>query len=618
MPDHVSHIILLPQGADWEWYKAIRNYVLHFRVTVTQSADDAGSFHGTSHTITVIDVPDGWPGDIVTWLHDNYPNAKLDVISVATPSQTAYVLDKRVAQDDRYGAEEGPQEPDVPDVPDVPDIPDIPDVPDVPDTPDVPDVPGEADFIWPTAGVEARVNQRFAANPWIYRKWPQLPGHEGIDVLAPEGTDVLACADGRIHEVDTAHPDQPDSFPYGNFVQIEHRIDGLTWRTTYAHLNQVVVNEGQAVSQGDKIGASGATGNVRGEEGGAHLHLTMAKEGAQTDGYLPGLVDPEAYLTWPDGHRLTPDASLPHIYGMHQDTNREMAALMRDNGIKGYIVWSEGIGDNPDEQGGGDDYADLTTDFGHTPIVRLNNGYQGAGTLPRRSRYDAFAHRCANWVSRSRGANIWVIGNEMNNPGEHPEGERISAEAYAECFNRVYAAIKNVQPNAIVTTGAVDPTNAAMGDCRDYFLTILENVDAVDAIALHAYSHGPEPWLVVSDQKFEHAPLTWQYYHFRMFETFMEAIPERLQHLPVYITETNHLEITAGGAHGWVDQNEGWIWAMYQRVDEWNRRGGQQVLCSALYRYPQVDEWVIRGKGLVIEDFRQAMGMKYRPYVRWP
>ena len=32
MPDYVSHIILLPQGADWEWYKAIRNYLLHFRV----------------------------------------------------------------------------------------------------------------------------------------------------------------------------------------------------------------------------------------------------------------------------------------------------------------------------------------------------------------------------------------------------------------------------------------------------------------------------------------------------------------------------------------------------------------------------------------------------------
>ena len=54
MADYISHIILLPQGAEWEWYEAIRNYMLYFRVTVTQSADDAGSFHGTSHTITVV------------------------------------------------------------------------------------------------------------------------------------------------------------------------------------------------------------------------------------------------------------------------------------------------------------------------------------------------------------------------------------------------------------------------------------------------------------------------------------------------------------------------------------------------------------------------------------
>jgi hypothetical protein len=56
---------------------------------------------------------------------------------------------------------------------------------------------------------------------------------------------------------------------------------------------------------------------------------------------------------------------------------------------------------------------------------------------------------------------------------------------------------------------------------------------------------------------------------------------------------------------------------MYQRVDEWNRRGGQQVLCAALYRYIEVDEWVIRGRRQIIEDFQQAMGMAYRPYVRW-
>ena len=97
----------------------------------------------------------------------------------------------------------------------------------------------------------------------------------------------------------------------------------------------------------------------------------------------------------------------------------------------------------------------------------------------------------------------------------------------------------------------------------------------------------------------------------------MEAIPVGLRHLPVYITEANHLFQTHEEDFGWVDQNEGWVWTMYQRVDEWNRRGGQQILCALLYRYPPIDPWVIRGKGLVIQDLQQCMALKYRPYVRW-
>jgi hypothetical protein len=577
MPDYISHIILLPQGAGWEWYEAIRNYMLHFRVTVTQSADDAGSFHGISHTITVIDVPGAWPGNIVDWLRVNYPGAALDVVQVGDAQALTNILDERVQTEDRYGERQ------------------------------------TLFLSWPTAA-EPRINQRFAASPWIYRQW-NTPGHEGIDCYAPQSTPVLACADGDVYFVDTAHPNQPSDYPYGNQVRIQHLFDKQVYRTIYAHLESVRVKKGDRVTRGQQIGASGATGNVIGGSG-HHLHLSYRKEGVQTDGYLPEYVDPELYLIWPDGRRLTPDKSLPHLYGVHEDANAEMARAMRDAGVQGYILWTEGIGADPNDPGGGRDYAGLVTAYGHTAIARLNHGYDTAGTIPRSSKYADFARRCANWVARSRGCKIWVIGNEPNNPREHPSGEQITAARYAECFNRVYEAIKGVQPDAIVTLGAIDPTNAVMGDCRQYFLTVLDNLSAVDGIALHAYTHGPDPRFIVSDRKFEHPPLTWQYYHFRMFEPFMEAIPERLSRVPVYLTETNHLFKTQEEDYGWVDRNEGWVWAMYQWVDEWNRRGGQQIRCALLYRYPPTDAWVIRGKGKVIEDFQQVMALKYRPYVR--
>lgn len=587
MPDYISHIILLPQGAGWEWYEAVKEYLQKFRVTVTQSADDAGSFHGLSHTITVVDMPGAWPGDIVAWLEDNYPEAELDVIRVSNPKQLSGVLGERVDTNDRYGKQQ----------------------------------------MWLGQPLEVQekplISQRFAASPWDYRKW-RFPGHEGTDFAVPVGTPVRACADGKVTRVDTDHPNDPENYPYGNQVRIEHQLGGTLYKTFYAHLSSVRVREDQWVRRGEVIGRSGDTGNVTGP----HLHLAFKRRGELKD--RPGFrdpyavsefyLDPEHFLFWPDGSRLRFDASLPHIYGVHEDHDAAAARLMRDQDVKGYILWTEGIGSDPDDPGGGRNYAQLTTDYGHTTIVRLNYGYehdlQHKGTIPHSSLYSDFAERCANWVARSQGCRIWVIGNEPNNPREHPQGESITASRFARCFDLVYRAIKRVQPDSIVVPGAIDPTNAAMGDCRQYFWDMLAEIDDLDGLAIHAYTHGPDPRNIVSSRRFEHPPLTWQYYHFRMFETFMEAVPESLRHLPVYLTETNHLFKTVDGDWGWVDQNEGWVWAMYERVDEWNRRGGQQIHCALLYRYPPIDHWVIHGKQNVIQDFRQSMTLRYRPYIR--
>lgn len=579
MPDYVSHIILLPQGAGWEWYEAVRTYVEKYRVTVTQSADDAGSFHGLSHTITVVDTPGGWPGDIVVWLQQNYPDAQRDIIRVSRPAELARLLTERAEADDRYGAR-------------------------------------QMILSWPLPQ-EVIVSQRFAARPWVYRRW-QFPGHEGMDFAAPVGTPVLACADGRVYFVDTDHPADPDRYPYGHQVRIEHTTGEGAYRTYYAHLSAVHVRKDQQVHRGQTIGLSGDTGNVDGP----HLHLALKLRGSQPSD-RPGFadpynsaetyLDPEFYLIRPDGRRLWPSVSLPTIYGVHEDQNAEAAHLMRDQGVQGYILWTEGLLHGPD---GGRNYAASTTEHGHIAIARLNHGYEPNGTIPHSSRHAEFAHRCVNWVSHSSGCRIWIIGNEPNNPREHPPGEAITAQRYARCFNQVYRAIKEVQPESTVALAAIDPTNAAMGDCRQYFWDVLANVEAVDGIALHAYTHGPDPQLIIDPMRFDRPPLTWQFYHFRMFETFMEAIPESLRHLPVYLTETNHLYRTGEGDWGWVNQNKGWVWAMYQRVDEWNRRGGQQILCALLYRYPQIDPWAIGDKDQVIEDFRQAMGLGYRPYVR--
>lgn len=605
-----SHIVLLPHGSDWAWYQAIQGYTLHYRVTVAQSADDAGSFHGRNHTVTAVVYPGAWGGgDIGDWLHQHYASAQLDLVRVTTPAELARRLESRMTHDDRFGRNEP--------------------------YPDAEPVEKPFRLHWPVnpelinrfGPPWASFSRFFAASPWDYR--PGLPAHEGLDFMAATGEPIRACAHGVVVELDKdpTHitPDQTKRFPYGFFVRIRHVHAGQTFETLYAHLSEVLVSLGQAVEVGQTIGKAGATGRVTGP----HLHLNLTQSGAQTGIYRPGYVDPHLFLEWPDGWVLTPREDLPHLYGVHDEfdeapESQKAGFIMRQAGVRGHLLWTEGIGSDPNDTSGADYRPRVVGD--HVVIVRLNNGYETDGTLPRSSRYADFARRCGNFARNTRGAHVYVIGNEMNNPREWPNGQPIWPEDYARCFNLVYQRIKEANPDAIVCPGAVDPYNSGLflpphnspyGDMRRYWKTMLENIAACDGLAIHSYTHGPDPRLVENTSiVFGNPPLETVRYHFWAFEDTLDATPERFRQLPVYLTETNHLFPVTEPFWGWRDVNEGWVWTMYQQVDEWNKRGGQQIHAAILYRYPPRDEWVFFNKPRVIEDWKQAMSLKLRPYKR--
>ena len=78
---------------------------------------------------------------------------------------------------------------------------------------------------------------------------------------------------------------------YGNCVQIDHGTadDGSSYATLYAHMSSFCVSAGQTVHKGDVIGYVGNTGDVRGANGGYHLHLELRINGTRTDPlqYIP-------------------------------------------------------------------------------------------------------------------------------------------------------------------------------------------------------------------------------------------------------------------------------------------------------------------------------------------
>ena len=111
----------------------------------------------------------------------------------------------------------------------------------------------ETGFVWPVAG---RISGIYGSQR-ILNGEPRWP-HFGVDVAAPEGTPVVAPADGLVV---LAHPDMYYS---GGTVLLDHG-HGLT--SAYLHLQEVSVEEGQMLRQGERLGSVGATGRVTG----AHL-----------------------------------------------------------------------------------------------------------------------------------------------------------------------------------------------------------------------------------------------------------------------------------------------------------------------------------------------------------
>lgn len=97
--------------------------------------------------------------------------------------------------------------------------------------------------------------------------------HTGTDIAMPEGTPILAAADGTV-EIANGTDSWGDS--YGYYVKLDH---GSGFETLYAHCSSICVTAGQEVSQGEVIGYVGSTGNSTGN----HLHFEVRKNGQRVD-----------------------------------------------------------------------------------------------------------------------------------------------------------------------------------------------------------------------------------------------------------------------------------------------------------------------------------------------
>ncbi len=114
------------------------------------------------------------------------------------------------------------------------------------------------------------------SSPFGYRENPfsgEIEYHNGTDIAAPNGTQVLAAAAGT---VTIANGIDSWGGGYGYHIKIDN---GNGLETLYAHCSSICVTPGQQVQQGEVIGFVGSTGNSTGN----HLHFEVWVNGERTD-----------------------------------------------------------------------------------------------------------------------------------------------------------------------------------------------------------------------------------------------------------------------------------------------------------------------------------------------
>ncbi len=135
-------------------------------------------------------------------------------------------------------------------------------------------------WYYPTPGftiITAKFKEQY--DPWNSGSTRE---HGGADIAGSgiEGTPIYAMGDGTV--VVAAYG---WNYSYGNYVIIDHgtsALDGIAYKSLYAHQQSLAVTVGQKVTKGQIIGYVGNTGNSTGP----HLHLELYKNNVRSDALM--------------------------------------------------------------------------------------------------------------------------------------------------------------------------------------------------------------------------------------------------------------------------------------------------------------------------------------------
>lgn len=114
-----------------------------------------------------------------------------------------------------------------------------------------------------TVPVAGKITAKHGVLPYSITGTSQF--HDGVDIANKKGVAVKASYDGKVVAVGYEENGR------GNYVVIEHDLNGVKYQTVYAHLDKSNVKVGKTVKKGSAIGQMGMSGRAAG----VHLHFAV-------------------------------------------------------------------------------------------------------------------------------------------------------------------------------------------------------------------------------------------------------------------------------------------------------------------------------------------------------
>jgi len=224
-----------------------------------------------------------------------------------------------------------------------------------------------------------------------------------------------------------------------------------------------------------------------------------------------------------------------------------------------------------------DQIVDLADQYGLELIVRLSNPPSWSRSLPDEEigafappdNYDDFARYAAEVAERYKGrVTVYQVWNE---PNIYPEwGEQnVSPEDYTDLLCRAYDALKAVDPDIVVVSGALAPTAELSGrDFNDYlFLQRMYDAgagDCFDVLTMQGYML----WSGPTDRRMQ--PIVVNFGRNQFIRDIMVRNGDA--HKPIWISEMNSNaapeDVDPRYGRVTLDQQARWAPLAYQRAQE--------------------------------------------------